>query len=293
MSDYTYAVITPMRNERENLVRLAASLEGQTVAPQAWVLVDSGSTDGTWELACDLARRLDWVVAVSRPEARMEPGGPIVRAFHAGLSVLPGPSSVVVKLDADISLEPDYFACLLREFERDPRLGIAGGICYERSDGEWLPTHVTGDHVRGAARAYRHECLEAVLPLPEQVGWDGVDELKAQSLGWRTRSLDSLRFYHHRKVGARDGGRAKRWQALGRGSYYMGYGPLYLVLRAALRTMRDRDVAALTMISAYAGEAIRRRPQHPDPGVRAELRRQQRIAALPLRLREALGRRAG
>jgi len=43
----TYAVITPVRDEAEHVARLAAALEGQTLTPAAWVIVDTGSTDDT------------------------------------------------------------------------------------------------------------------------------------------------------------------------------------------------------------------------------------------------------
>ena len=52
----SYALITPARDEAENLPRLAASIQAQDVAPDAWVIVDNGSTDGTLEIASELAR---------------------------------------------------------------------------------------------------------------------------------------------------------------------------------------------------------------------------------------------
>ena len=74
-------------------------------------------------------------------------------------------------------------------------LGIAGGTCYEQDTaGEWRPTFATRDHVRGATRAYRAACFEHVTPLEQRMGWDGIDELKAQVAGWKTRSLPDLPF---------------------------------------------------------------------------------------------------
>ena len=67
---------------------------------------------------------------------------------------------IIVKLDADVSFESDYFEQLLAAFESEPRLGIASGVCYELERGVWTARHVTGDHVRGATRAYRKACLD-------------------------------------------------------------------------------------------------------------------------------------
>ena len=51
MEDLGYAVVTPARNEAAHLRRLADSLTGQALKPDAWVIVDDRSTDGTEALA--------------------------------------------------------------------------------------------------------------------------------------------------------------------------------------------------------------------------------------------------
>jgi glycosyltransferase involved in cell wall biosynthesis len=292
VSTLTYALVTPARNEAENLRRLARSLEAQTVLPTAWVIVDNGSTDETVAVARELEARLPWTTVAIAPPEEMRPGAPVVRAFNRGVAELEHLADVVVKLDADVSFDQGYFEALLDEFDADPRLGIASGLCYELEEGEWRPRHSTKGHVRGAARAYRRECLADVSPLPEGMGWDGVDELKASVLGWNTRTIDRLRFDHHRAVGARDGKRTARWLAEGQCSYYMGYGVTYLLARTVGRAARDRDLAVFAMPWAYARSAIRREPRYQDKDVRAYLRRQQSVRQLPARMLESFGRRA-
>jgi biofilm PGA synthesis N-glycosyltransferase PgaC len=286
----TYAAVTPARNEVANLERLAAALGRQTLLPSQWIIVDSGSTDDTVALARTLAADHDWIRAVSiAGEAVPEPGAPVVRAFHAGLAELRAEVGVVVKLDADVSFDPDYFERLLAAFRGDVLLGIASGDCYEEADeGDWRPIHVTAGHARGATRAYRWKCLQDVLPLVERVGWDGVDEVKANVLGWRTGCIPELRFYHHRKLGARDGGRSTRWVRQGQAAHYMGYRASYLLLRTLHHARRDP--AAVAMFGGYLAAALRRTPQHPDSAVRDHLRRKQSLRRVPVRVREALGR---
>ena len=286
----SYALITPARDEAENLRRLADCLAGQTVPPAAWVVVDNGSGADTHIVLEQLATELPWFLWVdSPPTARPLPGGPIVRAFHRGLEEIAADVDVVVKLDADVSFAPDHFERLLEAFKGDPGLGIAGSTCLELENGHWRPIHVTGDHVRGAVRAYRRACLDAVVPLPECVGWDGVDELKAQVLGWSTGLVPGLSFRHHRKLGARDAGKYARWVAQGRGAHFMGYRPLYLLLRVLHHMRRDRG--ALGMLWGYAEATARREPVYEDTLVREHLRSQQSLRRLHVRAREALGRR--
>jgi poly-beta-1,6-N-acetyl-D-glucosamine synthase len=284
-----YAVITPARNEAANLERVASCLLEQTAAPALWVIVDNGSTDGTDRVAARLAGSDPSIVVRRVPgEAVPTRGGPVARAFMAGLDAIREPVDVVVKLDADVTFDPQFFAGLLAEFESDPELGIAGGTCYELEAGEWRARHVTGSRVRGATRAYRRDCLNAVLPLDDVPGWDGIDELKAGARGWRTSSFAHLRFDHHRQVGHRDLSRRKRLLQVGRATYYTGYRPSYLALRAVYRARKEP--MALAMIAGYAGAALRREPRLTDPLVRAQLRDTQRLRVLPVRAREALGR---
>lgn len=289
MTSLTYAIVTPARNEAENLPRLAESLSSQTILPQRWVIVDNGSTDETVAYARALAKEASWIEIVDVPgETTASPGAPVVRAFHAGLARIDA-GDVVVKLDADVSFVPDYFERHLRAFEVDDRLGIAGGACLELQKGRWQPVYVTGDHVRGASRAYRRECLDAVTPLPERVGWDGIDELKAAVLGWKTSVIPGLEFLHHRKLGARDGGSTRRWVQQGHGAHYMGYRPSYLLIRTLHHARRDP--AALAMLAGYVSSAVRGEDRYGDASVRDYLKTQQRLRMLGARAREASGRR--
>lgn len=285
-----YAAITPARDEVSNLPRLAEALAAQTVPPAAWVIVDNGSTDGTVELARDLAERHAWIRVLEVPGER-DPvrGRPIVRALHAGIASLDPLPEIVVTLDADISFEPGYFERLLAAFAADERLGIASGSGWEIEDGAWAQRHLTGSTVWGASRAFRRECLQAVLPFEERLGWDGVDEFKANARGWATRTLVDVPFRHHRPEGERDGAWRMRVDQ-GRTSYFVGYRPWYIAARALHHARRSPS--GLGLVWGYAGAALRREARLQDRDARAYVHSQQSLRKLPLRAREALGRRA-
>jgi glycosyltransferase involved in cell wall biosynthesis len=293
----SYAVVTPARNEATNLRRLAGSLFAQRAVPLEWVIVDDGSTDGTDDLARELATQRGWVTAIHAPsqdrQVALERGrlsGRPVIAFKAGLVHLRTEPDVVVKLDADVTFGDDFFELLIRAFEDDPTLGIAGGTCLELTAGSWREVHITGDTVRGATRAYRWACLQDVMPLPECMGWDGIDAVKAKLHGWRTRTLRELPAYHHRPMGLRDGSGRKGWDSQGRAAYYMGYRPSYVLFRSLFHTCRSSP-DALAMVTGYTSAALRHEPRHPDRAVVDALREQQRVRHLHDRLREKLGRR--
>lgn len=291
----TYAVVTPARNEADNLRRLADSLATQTEMPAAWIVVDDHSTDETAAVVRELQETMPWIVLTARPARpgidRRERGrgASVVPSIHAGIDAIEHAPGVLAKVDADISFETGYFERLLSVLEHDPTIGIASGTCLEFDEGEWKPRFQTGGMVWGAARAYRWECLQRVLPLEERMGWDGIDVAKANALGWTTRVLFDLPFYHHRVEASRERSRWHGWAVQGEACHYMGYRPTYLVART-LHTMR-RDPAAFAMLWTYVESKLRRAPKSPDTTVREMVRESQRFRALPARRREARGNR--
>jgi len=280
-------VITPARNEAENLRRLGRCLTDQSVRASTWVIVDNGSEDETGAVAAGLARQNGWVKHVTaEAPAGATRAEPIVYAFHCGVHALPMTPDVLVKLDADISVGDDFFQRLLYEFGSDPSLGIAGGIGYEQqSDGTWRQRHGTGSGVWGGCRGYRWRCLQEILPLEQRMGWDTMDLFKANVRGWRTQAFPDLPFRHHRPEGIRDGTTAARWAAQGEAARYMGYRFSYLLLKTVYRALREP--AALAIVVGYAFAAVRRDPVSGDEEMRAHVRSQQRARQIRHRIREA------
>jgi poly-beta-1,6-N-acetyl-D-glucosamine synthase len=288
-----YALVTPARNEAENLRALAPCVAAQTVLPAEWVIVENGSSDRTAAFAAELAAAHPWIRVIRRdedPEAVR--GGAIVRAFEAGVAALTESADIVVNLDADVTFEPDYFERLLGHFDDNPALGIASGSAFELENGEWRQRYATRKTVWGATRAYRRECLDDVSPLEQRLGWDGLDELVATVRGWETATFLDLPFRHHRRVGARDSHARATWIAEGKLAHYMRYRPGYLTARSFYCAVRDRQPAALGLLWGYGAAAIAREPHWGDDEATEYLRNLQRARALPLRAREAMGRRA-
>src|SRR4051795_12359710 len=110
-----YAVVTPARNERHNLPRLAGAILAQSRRPECWVIVDDGSDDGTTEWARDLVADHPWIILVERSA---EKGGDVLAgrregrdllAFRRGIHALPRQFDVVSKVDADLAFAEDYW----------------------------------------------------------------------------------------------------------------------------------------------------------------------------------------
>ena len=95
MDTLTYAIITPARNERANLTRLAESVTAQRVLPACWVIVDDGSDDGMEIVAADLAARHDWILvaATLTTSPRAGAADAICSRSDAGCAHSPRPST--------------------------------------------------------------------------------------------------------------------------------------------------------------------------------------------------------
>jgi glycosyltransferase involved in cell wall biosynthesis len=254
------------------------------------MIVENGSTDGTLDVARSLADRHPWIQVLWRPgELVPTRGGPIARAFEAGLDALKTEPGVVVIVDADVTLGPEYFVRLMEKFAADPRLGMASGARYELERGEWRRHNPTGSTtVEGQCRAYRWACLPDVLPLPDAMNWDGIDAIRANLRGWHTRTFFDFEYRHHRAMGTRDGSRSAAWATEGRGAHYMRYRPYYLFLRALHHARREP--AALGLLWGYLSALVRRSPRCPDQEVVNYLRKDQSIRNILRRMREATGR---
>jgi glycosyltransferase involved in cell wall biosynthesis len=280
-------LVTAVRDEEDNLPRLADALLSQSVAPSGWTIVDTGSSDGTVAIAEAAASRHPWIGVIRAPSPRRARGAPIVRAIELAADACANhPPDLFVNIDADVSFAPDFLERLAEAFDADPTLGIAGGTCYEASRGDWHERFVTGSSVWGATRAYRWACLADVRPLEPRMGWDGIDELRAQARGWSTATLRGLPFRHHRPEGALDPA-WRRYVGEGATAHFMGYRPFYLLLRALHHARRHP--AAVAMAAGFVIRALARRPRLDDLLARAYLRDQQRLGRLRTRARESRG----
>ena len=234
-----YVVITPVRDEEQHLQAAIESMAQQTVLPQEWVIVDDGSKDATGRILDDYASRYPWITPVHRPDRGFrKAGGGVVDAFNDGYrSVRCNDWDFIVKFDGDLVFEVDYFARCFDEFQRDSRLGVGGGaICYV-VEGDKTFEEVPAFHVRGATKIYRRACWADIGGLWPVAGWDTMDEVKANSLGWTTRSFPQLHLVHQRGTGAADG----LWPTLvkyGRANYICGYHPLFMISKCIVRLPR-------------------------------------------------------
>ena len=274
----SYSIVSPVKDEASHLALTAASIRAQTLRPAQWVIVDDGSTDGTRELARQLASEHDWITALDSGAAGDRArGGRVVRAFELGKRALHDEPDFVVKLDGDVQLPPDYFECIEQTFDGDPRAGIVGGRVLVHDGRKWVPERIGKHTVHGAIKAYRTACLKEIGGLRPAMGWDGIDEYAAKARGWKVIPIDGLTVLHHRQRGSKQ----RWWRARleeGRGAHYMGYRPSFVVVRAGYRMLVEKPplLGGAALFAGWLHAAATREPVVDDPQAVAALRAEQR-----------------
>jgi poly-beta-1,6-N-acetyl-D-glucosamine synthase len=272
-----YVVITPVRDEAEHLEHTIRSMVNQTVRPARWVLVDDGSTDGTGEIVDRWAAKYSWIIAIHRRNrGSREAGSGVMEAFFEGLNqVLPADWKFLVKLDGDLIFQPEYFENCFKEFAADSRLGIGGGVICHDVNGRLEVEQNPHFHVRGATKIYKRECWEKIGGLWRAPGWDTLDEVKANRLGWTTRSFPELKLHHLRFTGAAAGA-WKNSVKNGLGSYICGYHPLFMLMKCVKNIpQKPYVVGSIGLLCGFVQGYLHRKPRIDDKESIAFLRQQQ------------------
>jgi glycosyltransferase involved in cell wall biosynthesis len=279
-----YIIITPVQNEEKYIRLTLESVTNQTVLPLQWVIVNDGSTDRTGEIVSQYANRFPWIKLVNRvAQGSRERGGHIIDIFYEGFRTITEQDyQYIAKLDGDLSFAPDYFEKLFDRFLQDPRLGIAGGECYFQDGKSWRIEKTRSDHVRGATKVYRRECFEEIGGIPPVIGWDGIDEWRAQMKGWRTQGFEDLPVLHHRPVGYAEG-KLKGYTLGGRIASYLGYPLAFVIARAVYRSIVGRPplIGGAAFLASYLRSQLKSEPRFDDPELLEYIRRVQMNRLLP------------
>src|ERR1700729_2482550 len=282
-------LISPVRNEEAYLELIANAVAAQTRPPDLWVVVDDGSTDRTPQILEELTRRIDFlrVLDTSKlPKIGAVPDrlatAAEARAFNLGLNSIDWEGFThIAKLDGDTELPADYFERVLGEFERDPKLGLAGGVYADPDPNPegtgWKVVGIPSEHhVPGTLKGYSRSCLQAVGGMQERLGWDTIDETYARLRGYRTRAYPGPIAPPHRPWGSADGtlrGRARHGQC----AYIVNFTLSWAILRALKQTRTPPVVlSGIAFLYGYLRSAVTRVERVEDPAFRKFVRRELR-----------------
>jgi len=250
-------IITPVRNEEKYISTTIKCMLEQTLRPVEWIIVNDGSTDNTEKEINRFLYKSSFIRLVSiKNRGYRKPAKGVIETFYQGFKkVESNDYDILAKFDGDLKFPPDMLEKISYAFRNDEKLGITGGVRYERKskNGPFRKVLVPKGFVGGPFKFYRKMCFDDIGGLIKRAGWDGVDTIKAQMNGWATGEIDSLKIIHLKPTGTSKGeGLIKAWEKYGDVSYYMGGYIWYFLLRVFLRSLEGRSPrVGYYMINGY------------------------------------------
>ena len=220
-----------------------------------------------------------------KDRGKREAGGGVIATFYDGYALVKDLDwDFISKLDGDLSFGPEYFERCFSRFYEDSKLGMGGGVCcLEDATGVRIECASDPDfHVRGPTKLYRRECWNDIGGLIKAPGWDTIDQIKANMLGWRTKTFKDIQIIHHRPTGAAYGG-FKDAMKNGTANYITGYHPLFMFFKCAKRLFQKPYVIeAVALAAGFLRGYLKNLDQVNDPEMIRYLRKQQ-LRALTFR----------
>ena len=238
-----YYVIMTAYNEADFIEKTLLSMVKQSFLPKKLVVVDDHSTDITASIVEKFAKQFPWIELVRHLSTQEHlPGAKVIQAFQKGLSTLDADYDFIVKIDADLIFPTHYFETIRNVFESNSKIGMAGGFAYIQKEDTWVLEQLTDqDHIRGAFKAYRKSCFEAIGGLKTSMGWDTVDEWLARYYGFDVVTIPSLQVKHLKPTGARYDKKSRLLQ--GESFYKLGYGSILSGIASMKLAIRKNKIS--------------------------------------------------
>jgi glycosyltransferase involved in cell wall biosynthesis len=218
-------VVVPCRNESLNLEKLLDSLNQQSIQfVSGVVIVENNSVDDTYEIAMSLAgdpQRFTFPIHVLKYLRKGNLSNAVeFQAFAHGVSHYLSKytdTTHVMKLDADVRLQSDYFEIL---HKRHGTFDLAGGRL--KNEQTW--------NVPGCLKLYSLRALDFVLELPASLGWDVIDEVLLRSHQLKVVYCTDAKYSIARVTGSSEGLLRGR-RRLGLVCKFTGYTRTYFALK--------------------------------------------------------------
>ena len=201
------SVIATVLNESENIARLIESLTRQALLPAEIIVVDGGSSDGTWEQLQRAAVEHPTLRPIRDESCNLKyTAGPISKGRNVAIAA--AKSELIACADAGCSYAPDWLANLIEPLISGEAEYALGGACLDLADAtawDWASAPFLGVKLNEAAptksctarsMAFRKDLWQRLGGFPEAVffGEDTLFDLRAREA---TRPAFPLRAKAH------------------------------------------------------------------------------------------------
>ncbi len=188
-------IVATVLNEVEEIARLVPSLLAQLPPPAEVIIVDGGSTDGTWEWLLAAQRKNPNLLAIRDESCNLKHSpGPISRGRNVAIAA--ARSQIIACTDAGCTYPPDWLARITRPLIDSSAEYALGGSCLDPADptvwdlasapffGVKLSPDTPSKSCTARSMAFRKELWKRIGGFPEAVffGEDTLFDLQARRL---------------------------------------------------------------------------------------------------------------
>ena len=259
-----YILITPAKNEADNLPPVLASIIAQTIIPKVWMIIDDGSTDTTPKILQEFVEKYSWIKSIRLPPH------PWDISFHYSYVCTTGFQSVIDYctensiiyhyiglLDADTEVGPDYFEKLLDIMHNDSSLGIISGGIYHYRGGTLQWNDSIENIPAGTGRLWKKECFLDTGGYLVEPSPDSISNVKAILRGWKIKKFKEIKAVERRMTGSAQGS----WLGAeidGGTAYYLNFHPLLVGLNIFYRFIKPPYSTGIAYASGYLSALFKR-----------------------------------
>ncbi|WP_407401742.1 glycosyltransferase [Chryseobacterium sp.] len=247
-----FLIIIPAHNEQDNLPFTLDSLKNQRHTDFTVVVVNDGSTDQTAEVIQKYTTEDSRFETINLDKSAHQPGSKVVNAFNQGLNYKNSNDfDIICKFDADIILGDAYLSTINKAFVENPTYGLVGGLLFVEKNDTWVyEGNSNRHHVRGPMKSYRKECFQAIGGLRETLGWDNIDSILLDNLGWKEVVLPELQVKLIKVKGADY--TVKPSDYYGRYFYFLGLNRFLAYISSSKEAMKSKSISFFfKIISSY------------------------------------------
>lgn len=265
-----FVVLTPARDEADQVEGLVACMRVSTYQPDCWLVVDDGSSDGTGDLFRDFGKDLDYL-RIHRLEHRAGYMGfhysDVVRSGFREIQDWVDKADFIGILDADVRFGPNFWL-RLKSAQEDENVGITGAVSVVAEGTKYRLEHFQRIDLPLAGRVLiKGDCFRKIGGVPYSRSPDATMCILAKIEGWRTILLENV-FVETTRPTDYKGAYGVIGKSRGQRAWHM-HQPLWQVLiRVFAYIFTESPGYALNYLSGFIGEWKRGGEQFPDNRIR-------------------------
>ena len=269
-----YILITPAKNEENNLPPVASSVIRQTIKPKLWVIVDDGSTDGTPIIIKNLESKYEWIRSIRLPQRARDITFHYAYVCKRGFDYTIGyceENSIdyefIGLLDADTVLEEKYFEKLINEFRKDRNLGIASGSVYYDINGKPQWDKSNENLPRGTGRLWIKDCFLDTGGYLAEASPDSISNVKAMLHGWKIKQFKYIVEIQSRLTSSAEG-LWRGYKINGKVAYYLNKHPFLVFLNMIYITTKKPYYVGIAFLYGYLMSVFKREEKIDDEEIK-------------------------